>query len=138
MFEAIPKEIAPMPAVLRKMNLRKISDDEYDYIVSLDDPWAKTRKKDSCMLCSNNGHSNMVMTLCCLSLMCIQCCHKQFDDSTFECPYCQSNLAAFDAKQVFISPAAKERPKTAEAAKRYISTWRLLVLGAKQSLGKEK
>lgn len=134
MLEAIPKEVAPMPTVIQNVSFRKISQKEYDYVVSIEDPWSTTRKRDSCMLCSKNVDNNLVMTLCCLSLVCVQCCYHHFDGSNFECPYCNINFAAFDAKQVLLLPAAAENPQTAEAAKRYISEWRKLLYATKQRL----
>jgi hypothetical protein len=126
MIEAIPKHAVNIPQVFRDSALRRITQEEFDYVFSLEDVWVDKRKINSCMICSNNGNSDMIMTLCCLSLVCVSCCEKSFIGSNFECPYCKTNFSSFEAHEVFVPPEL-EKPKTETTAKSFINTWRSML-----------
>lgn len=137
MVAAIPKNAVHVPQVFRDSSLRKIRQDEFDYVFQLEDVWVDKRKSNSCMVCSNNGTGDVIMTLCCLSLVCTSCCEEHFIATSFECPYCKTNFSLFEAKEVFLPPEP-EKPKTETAARSFINNWRsLLQTKLRKHMGKK-
>jgi hypothetical protein len=121
-----------MPIHLLNAPNRKVTQEEYDAVYTIEDRYQNRRSSNSCMVCSNNGTNRMALMLCCLSMVCVSCIVNHIDESSFDCHYCAINLSSLDARRVILAPQSVDRPKTDTAVQKLINEWRATIQTAQQ------